>query len=61
MSIKAINQEALDCFNVSVLFFIISVSCFFLDFENNRPGGGVLARFFCPRDRGFALSLCARG
>ena len=22
------------------------------------PGDGVLARFFCPRSRGFALSLC---
>ena len=30
-------------------------------FENNCPGGGVLARFFCPRGRGFALSLCPGG
>ena len=55
------------CFNiskhisVSVLFFTISISYFvFLCwiFENNCPGGGVLARFFYSRDRGFALSLC---
>ena len=42
-----------------------SVSCFvffLLDFsENNGPGGGVLARFFCPRDGDFALSLCPEG
>ena len=25
------------------------------------PGGGVLARFLCPRGRGFALSLCPGG
>ena len=25
------------------------------------PGGGVLARFFCPRGQCFALSLCPRG
>ena len=24
----------------------------------NGPGGGVLARFFCPRGGDFALSLC---
>ena len=30
-------------------------------FENNCPGGGVLVRFFCPRGRGFALSLCRGG
>ena len=30
-------------------------------FENSCPGGGVLARFFCPKVRGFALSLCPRG
>ena len=42
-----------------------SVSCFvffLLDFnENNGPEGGVLARFFCPRDGDFALSLCPGG
>ena len=27
-------------------------------FENNCPWGGVLARFFCPIGRGFALSFC---
>ena len=27
-------------------------------FENNCPGGGVLARLFCPRVQDFALSLC---
>ena len=33
-----------------------------LDFsENNGPGGGVLARFFCPRGGDFALSLCPGG
>ena len=30
--------------------------CWF--FENNCPGGEVSERFFCPRGRGFALSLC---
>ena len=54
------------CFNiskhiiVSVLFFIISISCFVVlcwIFENNCLGGGALARFFCPGSRGFALSL----
>ena len=30
-------------------------------FENNFPGGGILARFFCPKVLGFALSLCPRG
>ena len=69
---KATNQEALvfymfRCFNISkhisisVLFCIISVSCFVFFswiFENNCLGGGILARFFCPRGRGFALSLC---
>ena len=29
--------------------------------ENNGPGGGVLARFFCPSDGDFALSLCPGG
>ena len=29
--------------------------------ENNYPAGGVLTRFFCPRGRGFALSLCPEG
>ena len=48
--------------STSELFFIISISCFvffFLDFnfENNCPGGGVLARFLCFRGRRFALSL----
>ena len=71
---KATHQEALGfyifhCFNISkhisisVLFFIISVSCFvvffFWIFENNCPDDGFLARFFCPRGRGFALSLCS--
>ena len=73
--IKAIHQEALGfymfhCFNiskhisVSVLFFAIPFSCFvFLCwiFENNCPGGGVSARFFCPRGRGFAFPLCLGG
>ena len=26
-------------------------------FEDKCPGGGVLVRVFCPRDRGFAFSL----
>ena len=30
-------------------------------FENSCPGGGVLARFLCPKVRGFALYLCPRG
>ena len=75
-SIKATHQEALGfiCFtasslfltdiSISVLYFIISVSCFvfLLDFfENACLGGGVLARFFCPRGLGFALSLCSGG
>ena len=30
-----------------------------LDFENNCPWGGNLARVFCPRGRGLALSLCS--
>ena len=35
---------------------------FLLDFsENNGPGGAVLARFFCPSDGDFALSLCPGG
>ena len=69
---KATHQEALGfymfhCFNisehinVSVLFFIISVSCFaFLCwiFENNCAVDGVLAQFSYPRGCGFALSLC---
>ena len=56
------------CFNISnhisisVLFFIISVSCFGFCwiFESNCPGGGVSARFFCPRGQlGFRTSsLC---
>ena len=49
--------------SISVLFFIISISCFvfsgFLKIIAAR--GGVLARFFCPGDRGFALSLCSGG
>ena len=59
------------CFNISrhisisVLFFIISVSCFVgyfcRSFENNYPGGGVLARFFCPRGRGLALFCLGNG
>ena len=73
MSIKAIHQEALDsyamCFTISLniitfQFFIISVSCFVVFcsmFENNCPGGGVSAGTFCPRGRGFALSLCPGG
>ena len=40
-------------------FFLIHVICWI--FENNCPGGGVLARFFCLRVWGFALSLCPRG
>ena len=34
---------------------------FFLVFENNCPGVGALARFFCPRDRGFFLFIVPRG
>ena len=30
-------------------------------FENNCLGGGVLARFFCPRGGGFAFPLCLGG
>ena len=50
--------------SISVLFFIISVSCFLCFcwiFENHCPGGGVFARFFFPRGRDFALSLCPGG
>ena len=49
--------------SILVLFSIISVSfmLFCWIFENNCSGSGVLARFFCPRVRGFALSLCPRG
>ena len=75
-SIKATHQEAFDlcmfhCFNISkhisisVLFFIISVLCFVgifcYIFKNNCPRGGVLARFICPKCRGFALFLCPGG
>ena len=36
--------------------------CFFCWIsENNCPGGGVLARFFCPRGRGVALFLSLGG
>ena len=59
------------CFNISkhisisVLSFIISVSCFviFAGFLKiiALGGGGGLARFFCPRGQGFALSLCPGG
>ena len=49
------------CFNIckhisiSVMFFIISVSCFVFCriFENNCPGGGILARLFGPRGSRF--------
>ena len=73
ISIKATHQETLDfytfhCSNISkhisisVLFFIISVSCFVGSFcyifKNNFPRDGVLARFICPRGWNFALSLC---
>ena len=34
---------------------------FFWIFENNGPGGGVLARFFCSKGGGFALSLWPEG
>ena len=40
------------------MFFMISVLCFvvFAEFlKKNGPRGGVLARFFCPRGRDFAL------
>ena len=50
--------------SISVLFFIVSISCFvfFAGFlKIIAPGGGVLERFFCPRGRGFALSLCLGG
>ena len=30
-------------------------------FENKCPRCGVLARFFCPRGRGFTVPLCPRG
>ena len=36
--------------------------CFYCGiFENNGPGGGALARYFCLKDRGFAVSLCIGG
>ena len=51
--------------SISILFFVVSISCILLFYcwisENNCPGGGILARFFCPRDRGFALSLYQGG
>ena len=51
--------------SISVLFFMISVSCFVVFcfcwiFVSNCPGGGVLARFFYPRGRDFAIPLCLR-
>ena len=75
ISIKATHQEGLHfnmfhCFNISkqisisVLFFIISVSCFVVFFAAFLkiivPRVRVLARFICPRGRGFAL-FCAVG
>ena len=50
--------------SISVLFFIISVPCFVYIAEFLKmiaPGGGALARFFCPRGRAFALSLFRGG
>ena len=45
--------------SISVLFYIISVSCFvffLLDcFKIIQSRGSVFAQFFCPRGRGFAL------
>ena len=78
MFIKATHQEALGfymfhCFNISnhmiigisVLFFIISISCFvgfFAGFLKIKcPASRVLAQFFCPKARGFAFSLCHGG
>ena len=49
--------------SVSMLFFIISISCFVFFcwiFKNNCPGGGVLELLFCHTGRGFHF-LCALG
>ena len=48
--------------SISVLFFIISVSCFavfLLDFENNCPRVG-FTMIFLNQESGFSHLLCAR-
>ena len=47
--------------SISVLYYIISISCFVFLFagflKKNCPWGGVSARFFCPSGQGFAPFL----
>ena len=65
----AIHQEALGCYlfhniskHISISVFQNMFCVFFAGFlKIIAPGGGVLARFFCPMGQGFALSLCPRG
>ena len=46
--------------SISLLCFIISISCF-AGLLKLIAQGGVLARSFCPRGRGFTLSRCPGG
>ena len=66
---KAIHQEALDCYmfhkiskHISMLVYrnfpLMFCGVFCWIFENSCLGGEDLAQFFCPRSRAFALSLC---